>query len=186
MRRGAAAAQTSCKIGWSELRGQAMVDHVFAVIGFLLTMALGGCVKPFIEWLRKKEITVPPISDDPTAPAQRAWKELIDRRDEGGKWIGRLERIIFFVALYLGRESAVPAIGLWLAFKVAAKWEAWNHMGYVPDASDVNVDPLKYALARRIWAAQGYATFVMGTGASLIIAAIGAAVARCGRSWLGF
>ena len=20
----------------------------------------------------------------------------------------------------------------WLAFKVAAKWEAWNHIGYVP------------------------------------------------------
>jgi hypothetical protein len=160
-----------------------MSNVLFDAAGFLFTMLIGALVTPrFIRFLRK-QIPVPTISE--IQPTQAAWIELTTRGDVSGKWIGHLERILLFFALFLDAEEAATAIGVWLAFKVAAKWEAWNHMGYVPDAPAVGVDPLRFALARRIWAAQGYGTFVMGTGLNFIIAAVGVALAHCGRSWLG-
>jgi hypothetical protein len=128
---------------------------------------------------------VPSISDDPTI--QAAWARLIERRDEAGMWVGYLERIVFFSALLLGArevKEGVAAIGVWLAFKVAAKWESWNHMAYVPESVDGVDDRLRYALGRRIWAAHGYATFVMGTGMNFVVAAACAALTYLSWMWL--
>jgi hypothetical protein len=158
-----------------------MIDIPFAVTGFLGTMLIGGCATPsFLAFLRR-QIPVPAISDDPAVHEE--WKKLIKHPDESGKWIGHLERMIFFFALFIDAKDAAAAIGVWLAFKVAAKWEAWNHMAYVPDRVK-DVPPLRLASARRIWAAHGYATFVMGTGANFFFGAAGAVWGHYGRIWL--
>jgi hypothetical protein len=140
--------------------------------------------RSFVEYLRRR-LHVPSISDD--LAIQAAWEKLTERRDEAGRWVGSLERLVFFSALLLGTtkaNEAVAAIGVWLAFKVAAKWESWNHMAYVPESVPGVDDPLRYALARRIWAAHGYATFVMGTGMNFVVAAACAALTYLSWMWL--
>jgi hypothetical protein len=146
------------------------------LFGFTFTFFAGFLVKPIVDRLRRA-ITVPEISDDPEL--KYWWGELRKQPDISGTVIGIVERIIFFVAFY-SSDKSWEAIGVWLAFKVAAKWQAWNIMGYIPDEPDrsTTVQPLRWAYARRMWAAQGYATFVVGTAISIFLAAIGAFVAK--------
>ncbi len=160
------------------------VPLTFVFFGTITVLAGHPLTHLFVKFLRE-QIRVPPISDDPLT--QTRWEKLTEKSDKSGMWVGYLERIIFFSALLLGAtqaREAVAGIGVWLAFKVAAKWESWNHMAHVPETIN-GVDDLHLAYARRIWAAHGYATFVMGTGANFVIAAVGAAGALYARSWLG-
>jgi hypothetical protein len=158
-----------------------MISAITVVLGGLLvTMWVGLFVKPFIEHLRL-EIPIPSISDDLETEAK--WQRLVGKGDKSGMWVGRLERLILFGALLLGAKEAASVIGVWLAFKLAAKWEAWNHMSHVPD-SIKDVDDLRYAYARRIWAAHGYGTLVLGTGANFLAAGVGAVLTRFGLAWL--
>jgi hypothetical protein len=146
--------------------------------GLLTTSLLGFAVKPFLRWIRSR-IPIPDISEAISVNAE--WKDVYSHPDESGFWIGIAERVVMFAALFL---SSWEFLGIWVGFKVASKWEAWNHMGYVPDVPDESVTPLRWARARRIWAAQGYATFVVGTAANGIVAALGAAIAKNTNGWL--
>jgi hypothetical protein len=151
-----------------------MQTYLYFIAGFLVTFGLGFLVKPFLAWLRS-QIVIPRISTDPAI--EGFWRELSGHPDVSGMWVGIFERTILFGALYM---ESWEAVGIWLVFKVAAKWEAWNHMGYVPDIPDIanSVRPLEWAFARRIWAAQGYATFVVGTAANVLLAAGGVFLAK--------
>jgi hypothetical protein len=155
-----------------------MNDWVQTIIGLSLTLLAGMAVKPFLDCLRRR-IVVPAISED--TEIAELWSQLQEHPTASGTWVGIFERIVLFGAVLAGSWEAV---GVWLAFKLAAKWEAWDHMGFVPDdpAPGKNVAPLKWAAARRVWAAQGYATFVVGTAANLLLAAVGASIAECGAN----
>jgi hypothetical protein len=149
--------------------------------GLLVTALLGLSVSPFLGHIRDR-IYIPPISED--ASVQHRWHQLVTHPKTSGQWVGWLERLVMYGAMYLEPKDAAAAIGVWLAFKLAAKWEAWSNIALVPDSlSDVGVDPLRYAIARRMWAAQGYATLVLGTGANFLIALFGTAV-RVMLPWL--
>jgi hypothetical protein len=133
----------------------------------LVTMSLGQVgVRRLLDRIRG-QIFLPPISDDPAIQTRWAW--VIEHPNPSGNWIGAFERVVLFGALAAGSWEAV---GVWFGFKVASKWEAWSHMGFVPEEIK-DVDPLRFATARRVWAAQGYATFVVGTAANLILAWLG-------------
>jgi hypothetical protein len=80
-------------------------------------------------------------------------------------------------------EHSWEAVGIWVVFKVAAKWEARNHLAYVPDTVE-GVSDLEWAAARRVWAAREYATFVVGTAANLVLAAAGVWIGKCGPSFI--
>ena len=129
----------------------------------------------------RDQFRIPKISSDPEI--QKNWKKLHKHPDPSGIWVGHAERIYFFFAL---AAHSWEAVGIWLVFKLGAKWEAWNHMGFVPEEPDKgrapanpddSVRPLQWARARRIWAAMGYGTFVVGTALNLFISGIGVAVA---------
>lgn len=152
-----------------------MRDWMQIAVGFAFTFTAGLGVKPFLAWLRDR-IVVPSISGNDEV--SQLWRDL-QRHPDAGTWVGIFERIILFGAVLAGSWEAV---GIWLAFKLAAKWEAWNHMGFVPDdpTHDHAVAPLRWASARRVWAAQGYATLVVGTATNLLLAAFGASIAKCG------
>lgn len=152
---------------------------IFWIGGAALPLIGGLAVKPFAGRIRRG-IKVPAISDNPTI--ETAWRTLIHHPDKSGQWVGHVERLILFGALCATEKEAVTAVAAWVAFKVAAKWEAWNHMGHIPDTVK-HVEELRYATARRIWAAQGYAALVLGTSANLMLAIAGAALATHGQAW---
>lgn len=84
-------------------------------------------VKHLLAGLRGK-IVVPKISDN-DAELNKLWVQLQAHPNASGTWVGHFERVVLFGAVLVGSWEAVS---VWLAFKLAAKWEAWNYMGYVP------------------------------------------------------
>lgn len=60
---------------------------------------------------------------------RQQWRAMINRPG-GGRWIGRAEVTFFYAALVAG---APQAIAVWLAFKVAAKWETWKNIVHWPE-----------------------------------------------------
>lgn len=84
--------------------------------------------------------------------------------ESGGSNIGFFERTLFLVALLIGEYSI---IGFWLAFKLGAKWETWNHV--------VRLSEPELALGiRRKLGSWLLTRFLIGTLVNIIIAFIGA------------
>lgn len=159
------------------------MTYAGAAVGLAFTLLFGLSVKPLLRCMRGC-FKIPRISRDPKI--ERLWKRLYEHPDPSGDWVGWVERIYFFFAVGFGSWEAV---GVWLAFKLGSKWEAWNQMGYVPEdpngygpsVASPSVDPvtpLRWARARRIWAAMGYGTFVVGTAANLFISAVGVLISH--------
>jgi hypothetical protein len=148
------------------------------VSGFLLTTLVGYyAVAPFLEWIRGR-LPLPSLPSKDSIDA--AWNALTSHPKASGDWVGIAERIVLFWAL---AEHSWEAVGIWVVFKVAAKWEARNHLAYVPDTVE-GVSDLEWAAARRVWAAREYATFVVGTAANLVLAAAGVWIGKCGPSFI--
>ena len=148
-----------------------MENALQIAIGFLFTLVTGFAVAPFLKKLRR-HIDVPAVSADPESEA--AWRKLRELPKLSGTWIGIFERLIFFSALVIGSWET---IGIWIAFKAAARWKARNHVGHIPGTVN-GVDPPQWDCARRVWATQEYMTFIVGTAANLLLASTGAAIAR--------
>ena len=77
----------------------------------------------------------------------------------GGRWIGTLERIFFFLAILAGVSGLVIA---WLAFKVATKWEVWTNLYRVPDKLP-RINQMDFYLARTRLGARVFQRFMIGT-----------------------
>jgi hypothetical protein len=113
----------------------------------------------------------------PNASVEARWS-AITKEDDRGRAIGMLERLIFFIAIWMRADTLVVA---WLAFKVASKWDVWKNIVDVPASLEgsttleAKLDALK---ARRQWGGRRYVRFMVGTSANLLFALIGVAVGR--------
>lgn len=143
--------------------------HVIA--GFLLTVALGLGCGVFIRGAARGTPLDPPerLSD----PQRHLWKAELAAGDEGGAFIGWLERLLFFGAFLTAAHVLIAA---WLAFKVASKWNAWTNITAVPKELE-GFNDLDLAIARRRWASHLLTTFLVGTAYNLCAAMLGAALA---------
>jgi len=143
----------------------AITDHPFAfflALGFLLA------VGPFISILLRAL-----GDDDKIAPPRGAdlyiWNQIVATQGEiGGRWVGRLERLLFFSSIFFSPAVIVA----WLAFKVASKWEAWTNLYKVPDIIR-GVDPLDFLRARVALGSRIYQRFLVGTSANLMASFLG-------------
>lgn len=105
----------------------------------------------------------------------RKWENLVGRGG-GGSYLGFLERILFFVTVYLGNWEVA---GGWLLFKLGSKWESWKIVGEPSKESlGASVDGMTLLLARRQWATLGYQSFLVGTLTNALIAFLAVAVAK--------
>jgi len=132
--------------------------------------ALGEGVPYIFRIATKSMLRNPPAQADESQRQQ--WEELM-QGDEGGRVLGYLERLIFFGAFLAG---APLLVGVWLAFKVASKWEAWTNIIAVPKELQ-GIDTLDFLIARRRWGQHVLMTFLIGTAFNVLVAMIGAAVA---------
>lgn len=144
----------------------------FGVVGLGLatTLILGLFVPRILKIIRDK-MEVPRIPGDEVV--QTWWKKATEHPPVSGSWVGWTERIVLFYAVLLRSEEAV---GIWVAFKLASKWEAWSNIGRLPDQLRGNstvAEKLEYAAARRVWTAQNYCTFVVGTSLNFLCAFLG-------------
>ncbi len=136
------------------------------ILGLLVFVLLNGRAKSFNTAIKKK-LEAP-------APNERyagAWAQLL-LPDGGGDVLGCLERIAFFLAVLAEHGEFV---GVWLLFKVAAKWEVWSTIVRLPENLPA-VDPMKYLVARRRLAARVLMSFLIGTLYNVIAGFVPAAV----------
>lgn len=100
-----------------------MIIIFYVLIGLVSNWLLGFVTKWFVDSSGKSIELIPPSPD-----LSGQWKELTGG-NEGGTYLGYLERLLFFGAFWKGEPIV---IGAWLAFKVASKWNAWTNIVSVP------------------------------------------------------
>ena len=142
------------------------------VAGFLFTLLLGLGAGPYVRWAGRS-ITVD-LPHSASEEHKRQWHDLTTG-DEGGAFIGWIERLMFFAAFLVDGTPLV--IGAWLAFKVASKWNAWTNITAVPKEVK-GMAELDLAIGRRRWASRVLTTFLVGTAYNICTGMLGAAVAR--------
>jgi hypothetical protein len=132
------------------------------VIGLAVSLVLEVAVR----WvLREVQMEAPaPQGLDP-----KQWKAVTQPSSKGPAWVGRLERVLFFFALYF---HALELVAGWLVFKVGSKWEVWNNVVRVPTSLN-NVDDIDYLRARHFWGLSLLHRFLIGTLANVIASIVG-------------
>jgi hypothetical protein len=132
------------------------VQIILITSGALITHIL-GC---FSGYFIKRSVTARPIS--------RSFQTLHNQTGGGGKQLGVFERLMFF-ASFLFREYTIAAA--WLAFKVATKWAAWQHVNKLPEDKELLVDRARLS-------SHLYGRFTVGTLYNGFCAGIGAVWAK--------
>ena len=142
-----------------------------ALLGLGLTWFAGFAVGELVKRV-KDNIPVPP----PSEALRESWRHLTGdpKSDKSGAWLGDMERVLFFLSFWFSAQEVVAA---WLAFKVAAKWEAWSNVGALPP-SLTGTEELPYLIARRRWASQRLMSFLVGALANVLVAFASAAAAK--------
>lgn len=148
-----------------------------------LSMLLGGFIGLVLTWLArfpvgwlvervKKGIPLPA----PSAAIEKEWTDLTKdpEEDKSGAILGDLERVLFYLAFWLGAQEIIAG---WFALKVASKWEAWGTTGRLPDALN-GIDALNYTISRRRWASQRHMSFLVGTITNVLAAFGGFVIAE--------
>lgn len=93
------------------------------------------------------------------------------RKRQATRWIGFLETGLFYASFVLGKYELA---GGWLAFKVASKWPAWQHIAQPPPA----VDTMDGFRTRNHWASVTLQRWLLGVLLNGAWAAVGVAAAR--------
>src|SRR5450759_5009275 len=106
-----------------------------AALGLVATLLLGFGVKRAIGTVK---VEVP----SPNGVDPKEWNSAMQPMGvETGMWLlGVLEQIIYFISLWVG---AYLVIGGWLAFKLASKWQVWQHIVKFPIDKVPSIKPLE-------------------------------------------
>ena len=108
------------------------------------------------------------------------WQRLIpeindDKNISPGSYLGWFERILFFGSAY---SSKYEIIGVWLAFKVASKWESWKNVVQVPDElpeQKTDEDAIDWLQAKKAFGGWNMMRFQIGVILNIFIG-VGAAI----------
>jgi hypothetical protein len=140
------------------------------IIGLVITIIFGFGVGCFVGYVGKKKEPLP----SPNDIISHEWDRLT-RQEMGGFWVGFIERLIFFAALWI--SGAWPILSSWLVFKLAFYWQSTNFSTF-PEKSP-NPKEAKYLVAKRELGTHQVATALIGTGANIVLAMFGVAIGKC-------
>lgn len=110
---------------------------------------------------------------------KQKWDSVINIGDEfikPNKWLGIFEITLFYSSFLFGR---LEAIGAWLVFKVAVKWESWANIVKVPEKIKLGkkeIDDFEYLELRNKLATVVSQKFLIGTIGNILAAMIGVGV----------
>jgi hypothetical protein len=94
-------------------------DLIGLFVGYLVSMLLGHFVVSMFHKRQSKR-----LNDGWKRDAKAAYekKDLEDKRAVSPTTTGMVERAVFTIAFALYPQSALPAMGAWLALKMATHW----------------------------------------------------------------
>ena len=148
-----------------------MYDAAGIMIGFATLSAVGLGVGKLIDRVARKP-------GKPEQIPQRVWDEHTTKNN-GGPWLGFLERSLFYGALWSGAGTLIAA---WLAFKLASKWEVWKNVIRVPNDQEA---PNEWFAATHTFGSWILQRFWIGTLLNLVLAMAAAAFGAFVGSLLG-
>ena len=94
---------------------------------------------------------------------RKEWKKAVEQPKSGGIYLGRLERTLAYFAFLFGFPEA---LGIWLVFKVASKFEVWRNItivkGIIRNKKSDTPDEFDFE-ARRLWGSRVLQRFLIGT-----------------------
>jgi hypothetical protein len=143
-----------------------------AAIGLAVTLALGFGVGSLVRSAGASLGELTP----PNEQVREQWRDLVTL-ETGGRWIGHVERPLFFAAAWLNGWVLLSA---WLVMKTALYWQGSTFAAYPSEPP--NVDQTAYLAAKRRLHSHYVTTLLVGTAANLLAAFIGLAVGQ----WLRF
>ena len=146
-----------------------MID---ALLTSSLSLAIGAgiLVTAFLGWLCDPFLKVSVTAELPSE--FKAGESL--QEEGGGPDLGILERLLFFAAFWM---NAHVVAGGWLAFKVAAKWAAWQHIVKLPETLK-DEDDRRFMHARLQLSSNLLGRFLNGTLYNIFCASVGWVVAK--------
>ena len=149
-----------------------MTIQIAEIIAFVIILILMWCpVGKVVGWLVKSSSKIKERDRD-------AFEDIgIIGGDSGGKWIGFMERALIFTVLFWGEEKGYMIITGWLAFKVASKWAAWQHIVRVPESME-GFPQRDWLRARWAWGSYQFTRFIVGTAANIVAGFFGAGVGK--------
>jgi len=165
----------SASSGFSEENMSVAVDTPAS----LLTFAVGLIVTQLCGWPVKRLVRgFPLVPTPPSGVDPRAFSAALAMEDHGASRLGYIERTLFFIGVW---SHAELLIGGWLAFKVASKWQVWEHIAVVQPGTftDDKLDDLR---VRHYWGTALSQRFLLGTGANVLAALAGWGVSSFVRS----
>jgi hypothetical protein len=145
-----------------------ILNFISFLIGIYIADKHGG---PIVDaWVNSLDLrAVRPPSN--LASREPEWRDALmtEGSGNGGALLGRLERLAFVGAYpLLGRNSHL-LIGGWLAFKIAAKWEAWKNIPQFPDKFTDPPNTLDELRARNEIGSITLSRFLIGTLGNILV-----------------
>lgn len=137
-------------------------------IGWLLAIFIGERFAELVKRINKEFKESLPESTFPK------WDEFLfdEYFIKATRWLGRFEVTLFYICLFVKLEG----IGVWLAFKVAAKWESWANIMKMPKKikrGDRESDDFEYLIFRNGLATTVMQRFLIGTIGNILAAVVG-------------
>lgn len=149
---------------WPENCLARLAKPIAFATGLTVAYALWSLHLILLECITRKIPIVQPDSMN-----DQHWKDITEM-PAGGEIVGRLELILYFIALL----SNPVYIGGLLTFKIAAKWEAWKNIVQVPDHKlDAFPSEISYFIFRRKLGSRLLNRFLVGTFGNILFAVVG-------------
>jgi hypothetical protein len=141
--------------------------------GLIIVIPLRFCVGKILNHVTKEINKLPdPLSE--LEITKEKWKQFMKGSDYPGAWLGHLERVLFFVAMWFGLWQVVAG---WLAFKLASKWETYKGTVSLPQKLD-DINDLDYLLSRRRLGSERTMRLLIGTLLNVLIPPLGVGIGR--------
>ncbi|MEW6076711.1 MAG: hypothetical protein AB1724_02745 [Thermodesulfobacteriota bacterium] len=145
-----------------------MPSFIEFIVGLIFAIFLGFLIEPILRCCVPK----------PAKPKDldiKIWDSLA-KPFQGGQVIGFFERILFLIAFWLHLKSqsqAISIIAVWLAFKIASKWEVWKNIIKLPENLESTSSLLLFDARNQIGHSL-FNRFLLGTLLNLLIGATAA------------
>jgi len=161
--------------------GKVLMDKngYWVVIGLLVSwviaILLGDFfIKNLIKYMQEKTEYIFKSSKDKYPSLKDKWIYWVTDTGLGkyNAWLGTFEVTFFYICLLFDKPEG---IGIWLVFKVAAKWESWTNIVKFPEKIE-KVDDFEYLELRNNLATSVLQKFLIGTILNMLFAFIGVAI----------
>ncbi len=143
------------------------------LIGIIVTISIGWIIDFLITYI-KTHSTITEINNEKLL--KKAF-DIPDNLSLYNQWLGAMERFLFLSAIYIGHAEL---IGIWLVFKVASKWQAWQNITKVPEKiyedweNKKEINPIDYLRYRNFIATTTLQRWLIGSIGNILAALIGA------------